>query len=444
MQKFFLKLSSNKRHQWLLMAFLLILTVFLVLTATSMASHLRGHLLKLEQQQATLEIDMIQGFVTEGFLQRDYAQVAQFLLDWSQQYTHTNRLRAVLKNGYELIDYQRTIGASSKITIERTLTFANGNTMALLIERDLTDIENLIYEQSSQVFIIISFILIFTGWILWFSLNKIALEPMEEEINHRVKSLQIIESENIRMGAELEISKHLQKMILPSDEELNSIKELEICAYMQPATEIGGDYYDVLQRDNHIKIAIGDITGHGLESGILMLMLQTAVRTLLANEINDPKVFIQVLNQVLFKNIQRMEMDKWLTLSLLDYYNGDLTLIGQHEEILWVHNNREIERIDTFDLGFMIGLEEDIQHFVNSKKIHLNSGEGIILYTDGLTKARNAKKQQYGVDRLCYIVHKYWDESPEQIKSLIIDDLEQHIGDCPLSDDVTLLIIRKT
>jgi serine phosphatase RsbU (regulator of sigma subunit) len=138
-----------------------------------------------------------------------------------------------------------------------------------------------------------------------------------------------------------------------------------------------------------------------------------------------------------------MEMDKWLTLSLLDYHDGELTLIGQHEEILWVRHDKKVERIDTFDLGFMIGLEEDIHRFVNSKKIHLESGEGIVLYTDGLTEARNTEKQQYGVDRLCSLVHKYWDESPEQIKNLIVADLEQHIGNCQLSDDVTLLIIRK-
>ncbi len=443
MQQFFSNLSLRKRHQLLLAVFLMILTTFLVLTALSMSSHLRGHLLKLEQRQASLEISMIQGFVSENFLQREYAQVGQFLLDWSQRYKHTSRLRTELKNGYELIDYQRLEPAQSKISIERTLNFENGNAMKLLIERDLAEIEQLIYEQSVQSFIIVLLILIFIGWMLWYSLNTIALKPMEAEIKRRVAALQVVEAENARMGAELDITKRLQQMILPSAWELDSIDELEICAYMQPATEVGGDYYDVLQRGGQVKIAIGDITGHGLESGVLMLMLQTAVRTLLVNEISDPKVFIQVLNKVLFKNIQRMEMDKWLTLSLLDYHEGELTLIGQHEEILWVRENKEIERIDTFDLGFMIGLEEDIHRFVNSKKIHLERGEGIVLYTDGLTEAQNAQKQQYGVDRLCHIVHKYWDEPPEQIKALIISDLEQHIGNCQLSDDVTLLIMRR-
>src|SRR5262249_23888414 len=86
-----------------------------------------------------------------------------------------------------------------------------------------------------------------------------------------------LQAENLRLGAELEVARRLQKMVLPTATELQAIDELDIAGYMEPAAEVGGDYYDVLSHNGHIKIGIGDVTGHGLESGVLMLMAQTAV-----------------------------------------------------------------------------------------------------------------------------------------------------------------------
>jgi serine phosphatase RsbU (regulator of sigma subunit) len=81
------------------------------------------------------------------------------------------------------------------------------------------------------------------------------------------------------MSAELAVSRKLQQMLLPKEHELNQIPGLEIAGFMEPATEVGGDYYDVLNHNGNVKIGIGDVTGHGLESGVVMLMTQTATRT---------------------------------------------------------------------------------------------------------------------------------------------------------------------
>ena len=88
---------------------------------------------------------------------------------------------------------------------------------------------------------------------------------------------------------------------------------------MEPADEVGGDYYDILQQDGKVKIGIGDVTGHGLESGMLMIMVQTATRVLLESNLADPVKFLDILNRSLYKNVQRMKSDKNLTLSILDY-----------------------------------------------------------------------------------------------------------------------------
>jgi len=270
-------------------------------------------------------------------------------------------------------------------------------------------------------------------------------EAFEKSLNER-RQIELTNkhllSENIRMSAELSVTRQLQKMVLPREDELKKITALDIVGFMEPASEVGGDYYDVLQYRDRVKIGIGDVTGHGLASGVLMLMVQTAVRTLLSSNIDDPKQFMDILNQAIYENVQRMQSDKNLTLSLLDYKDGRLKLCGQHEEVLVVRNG-QVERIDTIDLGFMLGLEPDISQFVTHREIELNPGDGIVLYTDGLTEARNSCKQLYGLDRLCQVIEQYWSFSSKMIQTAIIGDLKNYIGSTELLDDVTLLVIKQ-
>ena len=87
---------------------------------------------------------------------------------------------------------------------------------------------------------------------------------------------------------------------------------------MEPADEVGGDYYDVLQQDGQVKISIGDVTGHGLESGVLRIMAQTAVRTLQKMKETDPVKFLDVVNLTLYDNLQRMDPDKNMSLAILE------------------------------------------------------------------------------------------------------------------------------
>jgi len=129
---------------------------------------------------------------------------------------------------------------------------------------------------------------------------------------------------------------------------------------MEAADEVGGDYYDVLNIDGVVTLGIGDVTGHGLESGILMLMAQTAVRTLKEIRETDPVRFLDALNRSLYKNVQRMNSEKSLTLVILNYSQGLVSISGQHEETIIVRLGGEIERIDTMDLGFPIALDDDI------------------------------------------------------------------------------------
>ncbi|HEY9665298.1 MAG TPA: SpoIIE family protein phosphatase, partial [Coleofasciculaceae cyanobacterium] len=284
--------------------------------------------------------------------------------------------------------------------------------------------------------------------------NARLYQTLEDKVSERTAQLakanaeitaldEKLKAENLRMSAELEVTKQLQQMVLPKREELDSIEGLEIAGYMEPADEVGGDYYDVLPQDGKVKIGIGDVTGHGLESGVLMLMAQTAVRTLQESNQTDPVQFLDILNRTIYRNIQRINPYKNLTLVLLDYFDGTLSLSGQHEEIIVVRAGGLVERIDTTNLGFPIGLDEEIADFIASEQVQLNPGDVVVLYTDGITEAFDIDRKQYGIERLCEVVQRNCDCTAQEIRQVIIEDVRRHIGEQKLFDDITLVVLKQ-
>jgi len=201
----------------------------------------------------------------------------------------------------------------------------------------------------------------------------------------------------------------------------------------------------VLQEDGRIKIGIGDVTGHGLESGVLMLMVQTAVRTLLISDEKDPVRFMDILNRTIYANVQRMDSDKNLTLLLLDYnqITGNLRFSGQHEEAIILRHDGRLEMVDTLTLGFPIGLEQNIHDFVSEVDIKLESGDVVVLYTDGITEAFNLKREQYGLTRLCEVIKCNYERSSAEIKQAVIENLRDFVGEQKVYDDVTLVVLKQ-
>ncbi|SKB12130.1 putative Histidine kinase [Planktothrix sp. PCC 11201] len=277
--------------------------------------------------------------------------------------------------------------------------------------------------------------------------NDYMMKPFaKDELLARIKThvnISRLQTENLRLATELEVTRRLQQMILPKPEELAAISGLEIVGFMEPAEEVGGDYYDVLETDGVVTFGIGDVTGHGLESGILMLMAQMGIRTLTEIRETNPIQFLTILNNTLYKNVARMNVDRNLTLAILNYYQGLLTVSGQHEEILIVRSDGKIERIDTMDLGIPIALDENITEFINSITVELKTGDGVVLYTDGITETFNLNKQQYGLDRLCDVISQNWQHPIEEIKQTVINDIVTFRGEEKQFDDITLLILKQ-
>ena len=284
--------------------------------------------------------------------------------------------------------------------------------------------------------------------------NAYLYQTLEQKVEERTAELALaneeigilnekLQAENLRLSSELDVAKKLQEMVLPKAEELQSIAHLDIAGYMEPADEVGGDYYDILQNGDRLTIGIGDVTGHGLESGVLMLMVQTAIRTLHNMEESNPVKFLDVLNQTLYDNLQRMKSDKHMSLSVLDYQNRKISLSGQHEELIVVRRHGEIEQIDTIDLGFPIGLDTEIAEFIGSMNIELDIGDIVVLYTDGITESEDINGNFYGLERLCRVVVESRDRNASEIRTQVIADLRAFITSQKVFDDITLVILKQ-
>jgi serine phosphatase RsbU (regulator of sigma subunit) len=280
------------------------------------------------------------------------------------------------------------------------------------------------------------------------ALNK-ALDELEENnqtlearVQERTEELLATRADNMRMGAELKVSRRIQRMLMPSKDELKNLAPtLDISGHMESTDEVSGDYFDVLQTADKIVFTVGDVVGHGLESGVLMLIAQTALRTMMHAGLSSPEQCMDVLNRTLFESTERMRSEKGMTVALLYYQEGRVTICGQHEEVLVVRNNGEVECIDTINLGFVVGLTPKIGHLLDTASIQLNVGDGVVLYTDGITEAFNQDNEMYGLERLCAVVSRHWQLSAYDIQQAVLDDVHQHMA--TQQDDITLLIVKR-
>lgn len=254
-----------------------------------------------------------------------------------------------------------------------------------------------------------------------------------------------LKNENRRMGAELEVAHRLQAMVLPRTSELRALVGFDVAACMFPATEVGGDYFDLLtDRDGTATLAIGDVSGHGLDSGVVMLMVQSALRALTLAGTDEQKRQYELLNLLVCRNCARIGSAKCMTLTLIDLdVSGRLTLVGQHESPLLVRADGSSEWIETQDLGLPLGLDEDIAPFIGSRELVLAPEDLLVLYTDGITEAENGRGEAFGSERLREIVVAQRDlRSGDVIEQLLLA-LREFSGSHPIEDDVSLLVVKR-
>src|SRR5262249_376847 len=156
-------------------------------------------------------------------------------------------------------------------------------------------------------------------------------------------------------------------------------------------SEVGGDYYDVLPVEGGAWLAIGDVAGHGLDAGLMMLMMQSIVASMVTwAPSSPPSQIVCALNQVLFDNIRkRLRRDDHATLTVLHYETrGRITYAGAHEDIVLFRAKEE--KVSTIRTpGTWVGGRRDIRAGTVDSTLELERGDLVLLHTDGVTELRN-------------------------------------------------------
>jgi phosphoserine phosphatase RsbU/P len=237
----------------------------------------------------------------------------------------------------------------------------------------------------------------------------------------------------------MEIAARIQTSILPR---VLSVPGLEISATMIPATEVGGDYYDVLPVEGGCWIAIGDASGHGLTAGLVMMMVQTGVATLVRrDESSPPKDVLKTLNRVLYENIHdRLEAERHMTLSLMRYdVTGKLTVAGAHmDAVVWRAATQTTEMLKT--MGTFLAISDDIDHVNVEQEWQLSKGDLLVLLTDGVTEAENAAGKPFGYEGVLEAIDTRATMPVGVIQSALAKAVTEHSP--VLADDCTIMVLR--
>jgi serine phosphatase RsbU (regulator of sigma subunit) len=242
---------------------------------------------------------------------------------------------------------------------------------------------------------------------------------------------------------ELQIARHIQTAILPRDLVVDG---LEVAAMMVPATEVGGDYYDVLPFTGGAWFGIGDVTGHGVAAGMIMLMVQSTVAALTRDAgCESPQDVVVRLNALLHENIRRrLREQDHVTFSLLRYTrDGVVRFAGAHEDvIIWRASERRCEVVET--AGLWLGAIPSVATATEDHELQLEPGDILVLYTDGLTEARNAAREQFGLQRLCDAVAELASVGPNRSTAQMCDDIiGRAMRWCATQDDDISLVIAR-
>jgi DNA-binding LacI/PurR family transcriptional regulator/serine phosphatase RsbU (regulator of sigma subunit) len=240
---------------------------------------------------------------------------------------------------------------------------------------------------------------------------------------------------------ELAVARRIQTALIPKSV---CVPGLELAARMVPADQVGGDYYDVFNTADGCWIGIGDVTGHGLLAGMIMLMMQSTV-TGLVNALPDasPAQIVCQLNRVMRLNIrERLNETDHATFMMLRYRSdGLVTMAGMHEEVVVYRAARgQCERIA--QSGVWIGIAEDIEAETRDDHFTLDRGDVLLLYTDGLIEAHNAEGEEFGIDRAEEILRASAHASVHVIQDNLLAAVRAWT---PVQqDDVTLMVARRT
>lgn len=259
---------------------------------------------------------------------------------------------------------------------------------------------------------------------------------MTQEIASSRKKIAIQE----RLRSEITIAEKIQTSLIPEDP---ANEYYDISSIMIPAEDIGGDYYDFIKESDNLWIGLGDVSGHGYKSGLIMMMAQTALTSIVKSNPNiDTKQAYLLVNELLFNNIQkRMKETNYMTLVLLDInISGKVKYSGAHlDMLLYRANDNKIEIIKT--KGIWSAILDDISDKIEEKEFIINKDDILLLFTDGLVEGMDARLNQFGINRIKETILHHHDKNATDIKNILLKDFFSFIA--KQRDDLTFIVMKK-
>ncbi|MBN1696198.1 MAG: AAA family ATPase [Spirochaetales bacterium] len=268
---------------------------------------------------------------------------------------------------------------------------------------------------------------------------------LEEKVKERTRELKEsytkLKSAKDALWGEMELAKKIQTCLLP---DIPHIDGYDISTFIAPAKSVGGDYYDVINTGDRNWIIIGDVSGHGVPAGLVMMMVQTSIHNTLENhpEILPSELIISV-NKTITANIKRLGDLKYVTICAFSVKpDGEFIYAGKHLDFaVYRAGTGKIEMFGTS--GMWIGFLDDIKEYLKNETFRLENGDTLLLYTDGIIEAFKKgveKKVMFSKDNLMNLFGSLGKLTTEDIINGIISEVNQ---DYRINDDITLMVIKK-
>lgn len=242
----------------------------------------------------------------------------------------------------------------------------------------------------------------------------------------------------LSLQEEMKMAYNIQLKLLPNS--TPQLPGLDITAINKPAKSVGGDYYDFLYFDDRrLGFCVGDITGKGMPAAMLMANLQATFRGQAA-VFSDCRRCMTGTNRLLYRNT---EPTKFATLfyGILDPENSLLKYVnGGHDAPILFRRGYEPRFLNS--TGLLLGVVDETEY--GEETILLEKDDLLLLYTDGITEAMNPEEKEFGLERLVTLVGENCNRPVDHISEIILSDIRHHVKEAAQSDDITLMLIKKT
>jgi sigma-B regulation protein RsbU (phosphoserine phosphatase) len=227
------------------------------------------------------------------------------------------------------------------------------------------------------------------------------------------------------------------------------MKGLTVTAFLQPAREVAGDYYDFLPiTDTMIGMLIADVAGKGLAAGLYMAQLKVIVQSL-ARLHHEPKAFLTAINKVVSANLDGKSFITMLY-GVIDIERREMTFArAGHCPLIHVPANQPAGMRKAKLLvpdGLVVGLQIDdgtmFESLLQEQTIALEPGDLVVWFTDGISETMNEAFDCFGEERLAQVVEQYAHLPFDQLRSYIIAELRAFAGAADQHDDMTMILMK--